>query len=249
MDEKHQELSDLVAPKSQTTSRTLPKSTPAFPQITRTVFLIAGIVAGLVILWFGTDFTWAKINEILERRRQLEQPNYTSKAHNMLLAGEPIDRVYKEAAGAVKTTDKEENRQMLEEVRLELIDKVEKILNSPTLDRRGMDSASQWVTLAAELDSDPRVQALAQRVQRDVFAYSMVLVKVDATAGEATFRLNNPQFGVDTQTVKLGELVQDRFLVRAITERSVQLVDSKVETPVGGNRKLIAMPMSVINSM
>jgi hypothetical protein len=246
LDNEHLELSALSTPRVQSLSRSVPQTYR--PTVTRTAFTIGAVIAGLILLYVGTDFTWARISDYLERRNVGPVLDYTSRAPEMLAAGAPFEAVYREAADAVRTVDKEYNQQALEEVRQELFARVDRVLKAPTLDLVGMDRASRWAAIAAELDRDPRVQEVWQRASRDVAAYKMILTKVDASAGEATFQINNVYHDKQQETVMVGQYVQDRFLVTAITERAVRLEDTRVVTNSGRGRPVLARPTTMLSS-
>lgn len=247
LDAQHLELANLSGPRTHSTSRNLPPPSRV-PAMTRTAFTIAAMVAGLVLLYLGGGYTWGKVSDYLDRRNAPVTIDYSSKALKMLESGLPMADVYKEAVDAVKATDKEENRIILDKVRQELLEKVEKALKEPTLDLRRMAEASTLISEAARLDNDRRVQSMWQQVQRDQAAYKMVLTGVDVSKGEATFKLNNVFADKDEETVKVGSYVQDRFLVTAITERGVRLEDTRVPTLSGKGRTVNAKLRSVLGS-
>ena len=246
LDGHHLELSELFAPRAQTSSRSTPP--PGRPAITRTAFAIGAVLAGLVLLYLGTDYTWARISDYLDKRSAVPEADYNSRAMDMLNAGQPFEAAYREAVDAVRTVNKESNQQILEEMRQELFARVDRVLNAQTLDPVGMSRISQWASAAADIDQDPRVQQVWQRASRDVAAYKMILTKVDAQAGEATFQINNIYHDKQEEVVKVGQYVQDRFLVTAITERTVRLEDTKVLTTSGRGRAVVARPTMVLSS-
>jgi len=104
------------------------------------------------------------------------------------------------------------------------------VLNAPTFDRRAIDRVSASVNSIASMDMHPEVQQLASRLNAERAAHDMVLVRVNAAAGEATFRINNPHHrGEPLQTVGVGQRLQDRFLVQGIAARNVQLLDTQTD--------------------
>lgn len=255
LDQEHRELSDLGAPSRAQTSNTQAQRLKSVQQrhqqpVSRTIFAIAAIGAGLVLLYLGTDYTWARINDYLEAKRNSGKVDYTTKAPQMLARGEDIVDVYDEAVNALRTTDKEENQAALEQVRTELIQRAEKVLTAPRLDRNAMDELSRWLSKASNLDTDKRIQGLAQKIRHDLFAYNMVLAEIDTTASPrtATFVLNNPEATATSETVQEGALLQGRFVVTNIRDTMVQLEDKEVATAAGGLRKLIARKRTLISS-
>lgn len=172
---------------------------------------------------------------------------YDNRALIMLENGEPIERVLQEALKAFETTNSEEDQKILLQVRTKLIEKINYLLTKEIYNPSDTAEASRICSEVIKIDYDTKIQDLYRKVIEEISAYKMTVAQIDTTNKKAVFRLNNPSFSLQEQTVSEGELVQDRFLVRQILSSRVRLEDTKIINK-GRPRKLTISLMGEVKA-
>lgn len=211
----------------------------AIPGLSRKLFLVAAVAAGLVLLYLGTDYTWAKIKDYMEWHRTKDMIVYKSKGLEFLAQGRPSIEALEESLDAVKVDPSPENKEILETVRRQFRADIEELLRKEPWLQSDLDKAASLVNRAVQKDSDSSIVQLMDRVNKEVAAYRLILIALDVNSGMATFRVHDPTFPEKDQTVKVGDYVMERFLVKRIGVDGVALEDTKM--PVGsGYRRLKA---------
>jgi hypothetical protein len=247
LDAAHQDLADSMFGGAHPGGKGARPKPAAFdgPLITRKLFVLAGIVAGLVILYLGTEIAWARIKDYIAKRRNADQIVYVNRALEMLNNGRPSIEALEEALEALKYNKTSDNERIAGDVRTRFVNDVNEILAGEPFVRDQLDRASQLVTRAALKDNNRVTQELAGKVEREVATYKLVLTAVEANGERATFRLHDPQYPQQEQKVGVGDYVEDRFLVKRILSNSVVLEDTKVKTK-RGFRNLVANVLSPV---
>lgn len=245
LDSAHSGLSSLDGPigPSGHRSTSMPKK-PDYA-VGRKLFLVAGIMAGLVLLFLGTSYAWARIKEY-NAGKNPQAFVYPNRALEMLAGGRPVTEALDDALEALKHNDTPENRAILEKVRIRVVEDVEARLNCVPFSTADMDSASALINRAGLRDTDTRIIKAMEKVNREMAYFKFVLTGINQEAGTATFRLNNPNLAEREQTVSEGELLQERFIVKKIGQNFVRLEDVKVTSPAGSPRTLMARVMSPV---
>jgi len=215
---------------------------PAGPTVTRKLFTACAIVAGLVLIYWGADKAYSAFTA---GPTGPKEPEYENRALNMLEEGRPPIEALEEAMAALQINQSDRDRQIAEEVREQVIAQVESILTEPEWSRAQHEEAAAIVSRAAVVDTSPAILELSAHLDREVAAYKLVLTDVDTEADTATFKLNDPAVEETEQTVKEGDFVADRFLVKSISRQSVRLLDQEVPTD-RGYRRLVARLMTPI---
>lgn len=135
------------------------------------------------------------------------------------------------------------NRGVLEELRTKFIEEVEARIYATPFNMSKMNSASNDAVRAGQFDHNGRIQALVEEVNHEVAQFKFVLTGVDSTQNTAVFRLNNAYSAEQSATVKVGDLLQNRFLVSTVGLKSVFLEDTH---PRCAGRVLIARFMEPV---
>ncbi len=209
--------------------------------------IILGIISIFVILsYFFGPSAWSQLKSLF-----YGQPGniveYDNRAMTMLQDGEPIEKVLQEALKAFETTNKDEDKQILIQVRAKLIEKIQGLLTKEPYNPSDIAEASRICSEVIKIDYDPAIQDLYRKVIDEISAYKITLIQIDIVNKKATFNLNNPSFQVREQTVSEGELVQDRFLVKQILSSRVRLEDTKIVNE-GRPRKLTISLMGEVKA-
>ena len=108
-----------------------------------------------------------------------------------------------------------------------------------------MNAASNGVVRLIQIDNDIRIASLREEINREVALFKFVLTAVDSEQNTAVFRLNNPYYPSDTETVQEGDLLQKRFLITGISAKAVYLEDTN---PRCKGRTLLARVMEPITA-
>lgn len=243
LDADHRNLAMLGA-ESQSRSKPHPKPSPGVELVRRGIIGFVALV-GLVILYFAGNFVWSRVSDYLNRPEVSNEIIYVNRALEMLESGRPTIEALEEALEALRFNNTAENLRIAGQVRARFIREIEDVLTEYPWNRNHLDQASSLVNRAARKDSDQSVRELLDRLNAEVAAFKLVLMSVDANSGEATFRLHDPQFPETEQTVREGDYVQGRFLVKRVSAMGVRLEDSKVQTPKGF-RPLLARPRTPV---
>ncbi|MCC6144568.1 MAG: hypothetical protein IT368_12245, partial [Candidatus Hydrogenedentes bacterium] len=109
--------------------------------------------------------------------------------------------------------------------------------NSSPWQPSDLKAAQNLATRAQSLDGNEAIGEMRRQVDLEVGDYNFVLVEVNADEGTAHFMLNDPFEAIKEQTVKVGELLNGRFLVKSIASREVWLEDTQ-RTTAGRGRQL-----------
>lgn len=245
LDPAHSGFSSLEGAAGLSSQRSVPARRRPDYEVGRKLFMVAAVVAGLVLLFLGTGFAWARIKEY----RAGKAPQafvYPNRALEMLAGGKPAFEALEEALQALKHNDTPENRAILEKVRVRVVEDTEARINCVPFSPSEMDAASDMINRAGLRDTDSRIIKAMEKVNREMAFFKFVLIRADEAGGTATFRLNNPALPDREQTVSEGELLQDRFLVKKIGSNFVRLEDVKVASPDGVPRTLMARVMSPV---
>lgn len=202
----------------------------------RNAALVLALALGAVILLYALTAGYKVVAGYMAEEPTVDtHPDY-NRAFALLEEGESPVVALEEALRALSYHNTPENRAVAGQVRDTLEAEVNVLLEQEPWRKANFDRASALASQAAEIDSDPRIRALYNRVVREIAAYKMVLRAIDEEAETATFILNNPYVDATEETVAVGEYLQDRFLVSKITSREVQLLDSRYETDRGFRR-------------
>ena len=231
----------LVAREDEQQPTTKAAARPRPQEVSRKIFLVAAIAAGLVLLYVTGDFAWARIKGYLDSRNKGDAVTYQSRALEMLASGQSMVKAHQEAVEAVRVDPSAENQKILDEVRKRLGKKVEALLLENPFRRETLNQASFIASKAADIDADASITALKHRVNIEMASYSLILSKVDKVAKTATFKLHVPGYPKMEETVEVGDYVQERFIVRNITSSRVRLEDTKVPSERG--HRMLSAPL------
>ncbi|MFA7693180.1 MAG: serine/threonine protein kinase [Candidatus Hydrogenedentes bacterium] len=138
-----------------------------------------------------------------------------------------------------------ENREAIEIVREIAIDSLLADLYAVPFNMKKMNAASNGVVRLIQIDNDIRIASLREEINREVALFKFVLTAVDSEQNTAVFRLNNPYYPSDTETVQEGDLLQKRFLITGISAKAVYLEDTN---PRCKGRTLLARVMEPITA-
>ncbi|HDP34046.1 MAG TPA: hypothetical protein ENN29_02935 [Candidatus Hydrogenedentes bacterium] len=209
----------------------------------RKTLIVAGIVAGLILLYFGTDFAWARIRNLLNSSSVEGEFVYPNRAEEFYASGRPLVEVLEESLTALRYNDTPENREIADKMRRRFLEDVEKNAFAKPFDMYKLNEASRQINRAGQVDSNSATISLMDEINREVGYFKFVLTRVDDNYENATFRLNNPFLQEKEETVSVGDMLQGRFLVKSITPREVLLEDA---SPKGDGRQLLAKRMEAV---
>ena len=245
LDESSQELASVVTSSTSQSKLHLKKQPIIVEIIGRKTLVIAALIAGLILLYFGTDFAWARIRHIINPQTAQDDFVYPNRANDFYAAGAPLTEVLEEAVTALRHNDTEENREIAEIMRRRLIEDITDKAFATPFNMSKLNQASGEITRAAAIDTDARVRQLMDEVTRETAYLKFILSRVDIDTETAHFRLNNPFVDEREQEVSVGDLLQNRFLVKSITPREVLLEDT---SPRGAGRQFIARRLEPVEA-
>ena len=184
---------------------------------------VLGLLAGLIVLGAAWFFLVQKDTAPIARG-----PLTVNQTRQMIEQGAPMLQVLDEANRALRIDESEENERIAAEARERFVHEIVNLLAIKPWRSSDLDHASETTTRAAMIDSSSTIKDLLKLVSGEVAAYSLVLSDVDVVGQRATFTLHNPGYHTDTETVRVNEMVQGRFLVKRISQKSVRVIDKKV---------------------
>lgn len=167
-------------------------------------------------------------------------------AIKMYDTGATYQQAMREAKSLFAQSDAEENAQAIENLRNRFVEKVELLLSKAPYSANDQEQAASMVAEALEIDEHPTIQQLQIKVQHEIAAHKFMLIEVDSEDESATIAINNQYYPEKQQTVRQGDLLQDRFRIELITPQRVRLADTQISGPAG-QRMLTAhirMPVS-----
>jgi len=234
LDAVHRELA-LVDEKTDGTAavHAKPKAKGPSSDFSRKLFLLAATIAGLVLIYMGTDFTWAKIKDYLESRNAGDKVVYVNKARDFYARGDVLGALI-EANEALKYNKTDENYEIAKEMRACFVQEVTGLLTKEQYDPQDHQRASEMVSRAVKSDSDASIRDLHDKVRAEVAAYKMVCAAIDFPGKQATFKVFDRALNMTEQKVGENGRLNDRFVVTAITQYDVRLKDERIVS--GGNR-------------
>ena len=222
------------------------KNESLFDTVGRKAFVIAALVAGLILLYFCATFTWPRVRHLIYSQSAEDDFIYPNRAEALYSAGLPLVEVLEEALTALRHNNTEENKDIAEKMRRRFIEHIEAEAFAKPFDMHRLNNASKDINRAGGFDSNAETMALMEEINREVAAFKFILTKVDTDNDTATFRLNNPYVTEKEQIVSAGDMLQDHFLVKSITPREVRLEDMSVR---GAKRQLIARYMAAVEAL
>ena len=203
------------------------------------VVLVIFVVLGLTVVQKYTA------EPVLEQTVMNEEVVIERLEQKLSASGRDIVAALRFSILACEQEDSLENREVLEIIRNMAIEDIEERLYSRPFDIKKMNSASNDITRASQLDTDARIRNLEEEIKREVAQFKFVLTAIDAEHEQATFRLNNAYNTTENETVQVGDLLQGRFIVSHIGARAVVLEDTH---PRCARRRLTARIMEPVSA-
>lgn len=242
LDEERRDLASVALSSSRSRSKALRQASPV-EILGKRLLILAAIVAGLVVLYFGTEFAWGHIRAYMNSQQADDTFIYPNRAKEILATTGNILEAYEEALTALNYNNTSENRDIVDTMRGLFLEDIESRAFARPFDMAKLSKASADIARIAHRDTDARIQQLAETISRDVAEFKFILTRIDAEDNTAVFRLNNPFITEREQTVSTGDLLQERFLVTSISPRSVRLEDLSSH---GSGRRLVAHLMQPV---
>ena len=226
-------LSQQIERSTSTTMRStqLYRTRSAGPTLTRRLLTFSAITAALVLLGFATTVAYGKIRQYFEPEGP---PPRISRAMNMIQAGSPTIDALKEANEAYRETSSEGNAKELAMVRTLFMREIDAMLNTSDYNRATLDSASDLVSKAFDIDRDVTVAALRESVSQELADYNLVLESIEegeGSAKKARLRVQAANGSSDVVTFEYpGDeptLICGRFRVTGMTSQTILMKDEK----------------------
>lgn len=218
-------LADAVSPRHDNTKKPVkPVNRPLIDEDTRN-YILGGL--GLVVVIVMAIVFWPSISAVWNSHGKGDELVYNNRALEILESGGLPVEALTEAHEALKINDTPENHAILQEVRAALVKRAQEILNAPQYSRDKLDTASRMATRAVYIDSSPAIRNLKDEIDKESAAHQMILLKIDEPNQQATFRINNRYVSEAEQTVGVGDLIQDRFIVQRIAPNYVRVADTQ----------------------
>ena len=238
LDAEHKALADAVTSTPQERARRQAFLRPAQRQddtLRNAVLVLGGIGLAIVVIFGGV-----KLKQHFTRGAVVSGPVRINNALIWLNDGRHTKlEALEEAVRALEYGATPENERIAETVRDAVEAEIRALLSAAPWERDNMSQASAIANRAGRVDADRRMADLRREVQREVAAFKMVLTRVDEDAGTALFTINNPYYsGEKTQTVEVGGLLADRFIIRSIRGTHVDFTDSQVMDSMDSPRRL-----------
>jgi hypothetical protein len=232
LDEYSRELADIVSSSTPSSMRRAPVRRGGSTEWVKYAAILAGVMLGVIVLFYGGS----AVQEMLAARTD-DTIAVKNRAPEILESkGSPIEAL-EAAIEARSLAPTPENLSILNEARAYVVQKVEERLGASPWQPSDLKEAQTLATRALALDGDSVIREMRREVDLEAGDYNFVLVDANPDAGTAQFMLNDPFEAVKDQTVRVGELLNARFLVKSISTREVRLEDTQRQT-AGRGRQL-----------
>jgi hypothetical protein len=219
LDERSQALASLAMPSS--TNKYQPKAIKQERSIPRTVAVFAGLVAAMVIFYFGAVQIFAN------RTPEPQGSTYENPAVDMLAAGEDPLLALQESLRVEGLENHEEHREVSQEARRLVLANIDAILNKNPWRPRDLDSAIAQMRKVSKIDQHPNTLRKQEEVDFENKAYSMSLDTIDPEAGRASFIFRGALEDNMKTTGGEGDLILSRFEIQDIRRDRVSVEDVK----------------------
>lgn len=245
LDSYHKELAEGMKESTTVQRRDAARRAQEKPAITKTIFIIAAIAAGLVLLYLGGSAAVAGIKGYIASRNVVQLPDCASKpnrAMELLNRGgeENTIEALEAAMDAVSCFDSAENLRIAEVVRVRFIEAIDSRFAKIVYNKKEMHDTSNWMARASAVDADNRIQERSAKVLKDVRDYGSLnlleIVFIDGI-GQAKFVLRSG--GGEELWVKNGKMLLNRFNVTGIRADHVLLEDTNFNVGGISPRKLV----------
>jgi hypothetical protein len=234
-----------VATSTSTRSKTIkPREASVADALGRKAIIAAMVIAGIIVLYFGVVF----VLPYLRGSGGIGGDDfvYPNRAEEFYSSGLPLVEVLEESLTALKHNNTQENIDIAEKMRRRLIEQVEAEAFAVPFDMYKLNNASKDINRAAVVDADPKILGLLEEVNREVASFKFILTKIADDNKNAVFRLNNTYVPEKEQSVTVGDMLLDRFLIKSITPREVRMEDT---SPRGAGRLLISRYMESVEAL
>ena len=227
LDERSQALAELAMPsKSSTAARRPVQQGPTW---IKQIGVFAGLVASIVILYFGGIQVWAVIN-----RKPAAQPaQYVNPAKTMLEENANPVETLEEAIRALRRENHPDNELIAAEARRKVVAAVRDLLSAKPWKETDLKKADDMIGAAFRCDSSESINALKDEVSSETFAYRMTILETTADGTAKIQLLNKDKSNSedsardDTVTVKKDDLIAGRFQVVEIKKDFVRVLDTQ----------------------
>lgn len=233
LNEMSQQLASMSGSDSIST-RSTPKRRPATWR--DNIVPVSAAILGIAAVSIAGVFGWGKYQDYVEEKNRPPEIIYVNKAPGLLAQGRSMEAL-QAAANALGENPTEENKAIAQSAVDAVREDVNKILNADIWSINEISGAAGLAEKAEEIYHSPDTARLKTDTAAENSLYRMVLTEVDAKKGEAIFTLiktNNP-----SQTVHQGDFLEERFLVKKISTRSVIVEDSLRKNAFGNQRKVV----------
>lgn len=234
LDQYSQELAAISMQDSVIIGASVPRAAPVQRHWKERLIRVGGAVVLLVILLFVGVRGAGWLRTYLEERNRPPEVVFHNRAPAILERGGPPISALEAAMDALRHVHSGENRRIAEEALQGVARAVNGLLNSDPWDISKLAAAGALASRAATLYPNESSKGLMSEVERENAAYRMLLTGVDSVTEGAIFKLNKP--GAPSVTVKRGDTIEDRFMVKGISGRSVRLSDARRKTKMGLQR-------------
>ncbi len=214
-----------------------PKTTTGQEENKKRILTVVMIIACLVLLYLTLGFIGGFFGGGGSEAGMGEEGVYLNRARAIVEGGGSMFVAHEEALLALKKHNTPANRAIAEETREMVIKNIRARAFSNPFDREKLSSASRDITRMAAQDTDPEIIKLMEEINREIGYFAFILKDWNLETGTAIFTLNNPSLKEKEQTVKVEDLLQERFRVVAMNVSGVILEDTH---PEAGGRQLIA---------
>ncbi|MDZ4861609.1 MAG: hypothetical protein SGI88_21760 [Candidatus Hydrogenedentes bacterium] len=219
LDERSQALASLAMPSGKPTA-TFKRSRG--PSAAQRAVQVAGILIGLVVLYFGGTFAYSYFTAAPVVP---DRVNHNPAERILASGGDPKQAVI-DAANALAKEQHPKNKEILEQAQLAFAKKIHDLLDAKPWTHQSLRDAARNVNDVFKVDRSGEIRKLHEEVTAETFAYQMSVNQISDDS--ATFGLSRPSTAATDRSVnvKAGEMIDGRFKVIAIKRDSVQVQDT-----------------------
>ncbi len=202
---------------------------------TKKLALAASFVAAVLLIWLGGGFVKAYIDSYLNRGAPKQEAALENPAVALLYQpGRTLDALQAAVDAVRNDPNNSDNLRVLDQAREQVLKEADALLTGNPWSLSQLDRASALLARAVEIDTKSMaIKELKAAVDEEVYAYKMNVLSVDPASESATIRIVYPNRPEDRVIKKKDEIVNGRFKVKRVGERSVIFEDPKRKDAAG----------------
>ena len=225
LDARHKDLARSVLADAYTPRPTKTTRSGGIPEPIEKALKIVGVTLMVIVVAVALVAGGRRLLAHLRTDDAPVRDMMQNEALIMLSRGEPLIEAFEESVRVANFNDTAEDRRIMEDIRNQLVTKVQELLAASPYDEANQREAAALVERAVLVDPSSIFRNLKVTVDNERKAYFLVLKDFSENPPSATFTLNNDAYRdadgqiLKTQTAEIYGVIEDRFVIQHISAR------------------------------